>query len=112
MDSNTKLIERLVELQNKGGNDKPYTNSQMARLLGCNRQLYQATVSGKIAIGLTILKCAVRTFPELKGEVLIFLSDDVDILTNNVTKGTDHKGNAFKRLVSNFCLRLKRITSA
>lgn len=75
--TNGRLIAKLKSIQDK--ND--YTDVQMASLLRCTRQLYQATKSGRLSVGLTILKGTVKAFPQLTGDAIYFLSDGADIRT-------------------------------
>lgn len=71
------LITRLREIQQREG----YTNFQMAEKLGCSGQLYRDTKSGSLPVGLTLLKGAVKAFPEVALDALIFLADGANIST-------------------------------
>lgn len=71
------LITRLREIQQRDG----YTNFQMAEKLGCSGQLYRDTKTGSLPVGLTLLKGAVKAFPEVALDALIFLADGADIST-------------------------------
>jgi transcriptional regulator with XRE-family HTH domain len=71
------LIARLREIQVKTGWD----DKQMAERLGCSRQLYQMTRSGKIPVGRKILKGISMAFPELQQDVIYFLAKGADIST-------------------------------
>ena len=72
---NPELIASLKEIQQQEG----LTDGEMAKRLGCARQLWQATKTGKISVGLTILRGAVKAFPALIGDAIIFLTDGADI---------------------------------
>jgi imidazoleglycerol-phosphate dehydratase len=56
MDSLSDILEKIVQLQNSKG----YTDEQMAAEIGCSRPLYQRTRTGKIAIGGTFLRGAMK----------------------------------------------------
>lgn len=71
-------IKKLAEIQNKEG----LSDGKMAKRLGCSRQLWQMTRSGETPLGMTVLKCILRRFPELVQTTLIFLSGDADGLTD------------------------------
>jgi len=73
----SKPITTLVEIQNK----EELTDKAMAERLGCSRQLWQMTRSGKIPPGNTVIKCISKNFPELHLEVIYFLSQSADRLT-------------------------------
>ena len=77
MDTNTQLIEKLKEIQRI----QILTDGQMAKKLGCTRQLYQATKTLKVSVGLTILRGATRAFPELIGDAIFFLTNGVQGIT-------------------------------
>ena len=49
------------------------TDREMADRIGCSRQLYNMTRTGKAPIGYKILEGAVRAFPELEKPALNFL---------------------------------------
>lgn len=78
MNSLPTLITRLREIQQREG----YTNFQMAEKLGCSGQLYRDTKTGSLPVGLTLLKGAVKAFPEVALDALIFLADGADISTH------------------------------
>jgi imidazoleglycerol-phosphate dehydratase len=56
MDSLNGLLEKIVQLQNSKG----YTDEQMAEKIGCSRPLYQRTRTGKVAVGGTFLRGAMK----------------------------------------------------
>jgi imidazoleglycerol-phosphate dehydratase len=56
MDSTNDLLEKVVQLQDRGG----YTDQQMADKIGCSRPLYQRTRTGRVLVGGTFLKGAMR----------------------------------------------------
>ena len=49
------------------------TDQEIADRIGCSRQLYNMTRTGKISVGYKILEGAVRAFPELEKPALYFL---------------------------------------
>jgi len=56
MDSLTEILEKVVQLQNSRG----YTDEQMAQKIGCSRPLYQRTRTGKVSVGGTFLRGAMK----------------------------------------------------
>ena len=68
------LISKIKEIQEREG----LTDVEMARRLGCSRQLYQGTRSGKIPLGRKILNGIMTGFPELKKDVIYFLTNDAN----------------------------------
>ena len=56
MTSVTEVLDRIVRLQDSQG----YSDQQMADKVGCSRPLYQRTRTGKIPVGGTFLKGAIR----------------------------------------------------
>lgn len=94
MASNTDLPQRLKKIQEQ----LDFTDGQMAQCLGCTRQLYQATKTGKVSVGLTILKGATKAFPELIGDAIIFLTDGADIQTKTADICTTHSQTAQNKL--------------
>jgi len=85
-----ELIETLGQIQKANR----LNDSQMAERLGCTRQLYQMTRTGKATIGLTILKGAVRAFPEVIGDAIFFLTNGADIRTGMPDTSTSPSQNA------------------
>lgn len=68
------FIDELVNIQMF--ND--YSDSKMAKLIGCSRSLYQATRQGKVSVGIKILRGGLNAFPQLRNVGVIFASmDDV-----------------------------------
>jgi len=63
------LITKLTEIQSQG----KMSDAVMAERLGCSRQLWQMTRSGKIPPRITILGCICDGFPELWMDVIYFL---------------------------------------
>jgi DNA-binding XRE family transcriptional regulator len=74
------FVEKLKQIQETAG----YSDKVMAQMIGCSRQQYQATRSGRIPLGLTILKGGVRVFPELIPDAIYFLTDGAHIETQIV----------------------------
>ena len=56
MDSPEEILRKIIQLQEAGG----YSDQQMARQIGCSRPLYQRTRTGKIPIGGSFLKGAMK----------------------------------------------------
>ena len=56
MDSANEILSTVVQLQDSRG----YTDQQMAEKIGCSRPLYQRTRTGKIPVGGTFLKGAMK----------------------------------------------------
>lgn len=56
MDSLNGIMGKIVQLQNSKG----YTDEQMAEKIGCSRPLYQRTRTGKVAVGGTFLRGAMK----------------------------------------------------
>jgi imidazoleglycerol-phosphate dehydratase len=56
MDSPEEILKKIVRLQQDGG----YSDHQMATKIGCSRPLYQRTRTGKIPIGGSFLKGAMK----------------------------------------------------
>ena len=61
----------LQKLLQKQGDQSDYA---FARMIGVKRPLWQLTRTGKLPIGITLLKAIVQTYPELNIDVLDFLS--------------------------------------
>ena len=99
----SKPIAKLVELQVKG----ELTDREMAERLGCSRQLWQMTRSGRIPLGKTMAKCITRNFPELNRDIIYFLAQSVDRLSrdgaeNPLSQPSGPQGRGLKR----FCVGL------
>lgn len=56
MESLTEILGKIVQLQNSRG----YTDEQMAQKIGCSRPLYQRTRTGKVSVGGTFLRGAMK----------------------------------------------------
>lgn len=65
------FIDKLIAIQKRHN----YKDKEMANRIGCVRQLYQMTRTRKAPVGLTILRGAVNAFPELKSDVLFYLTE-------------------------------------
>ena len=70
----SKPIAKLIEIQTRVG----LTDKEMAGSLGCSRQLWQMTRSGKIPLGNTMTKCISKNFPELHQDIIYFLAQSAD----------------------------------
>lgn len=74
----SQIIHKLKSVQaEKGLSDK-----EMAQRLGCSRQLYQMARTGKIPLGHKIIKGISVAFPELQADILIFLSESANKLSD------------------------------
>jgi imidazoleglycerol-phosphate dehydratase len=56
MDSTDEILNKIIQMQNSQG----YSDQQMAGKIGCSRPLYQRTRTGKIPVGGTFLKGALK----------------------------------------------------
>lgn len=56
MDSPEEILKKIIRLQQEGR----YSDNQMARKIGCSRPLYQRTRTGRIPIGGSFLKGAMK----------------------------------------------------
>jgi imidazoleglycerol-phosphate dehydratase len=56
MDSTENILEKIIKIQESHG----YSDQQMAERIGCSRPLYQRTRTGRIPVGGTFLKGALR----------------------------------------------------
>lgn len=81
MDSIPKLMDKVKQIQDKQG----YPDGEMAEILGCSRQLYQMTRTGKAQLGTKILKGIIKAFPELEGDAIYFLTNSAKGLTKTAT---------------------------
>ena len=72
-------IPKLVEIQIA----EELTDREMAGRLGCSRQLWQMTRSGRIPPGNTVIKCISKNFPELQQDIIYFLSSNADELSKS-----------------------------
>lgn len=112
MSITTSFPDRLKEIQDREG----FTDSQMAQLIGCSRQLYQMTRTSRVEIGTKILKGAVKAFPELSGDAFIFLTNGANEITgmpkSNTTPHQTHQDGKIARLKTwwdGVVLRAKKI---
>jgi imidazoleglycerol-phosphate dehydratase len=64
MDSPDEVLRKIVQLQNSHS----YSDQQMAEKIGCSRPLYQRTRTGKIQVGGTFLKGAMKLLASLVAE--------------------------------------------
>jgi len=56
MDSTNEMLNKVVQMQDSHG----YSDQQMAEKIGCSRPLYQRTRTGRIPVGGTFLKGAMK----------------------------------------------------
>ena len=86
--------QSLVSKLKKKQEDLGLTDSEMSQLLGCSRQLWQMTRTGRTPLGRKILTGIVPAFPELQKDTIYFLSNSANNLPPKA------KDNPFKRLLS------------
>jgi len=75
----SELIGKLKYMQVQEG----LTDKEMAIRLGCSRQLYQMTRTGKVPPGNKIIKGISTSFPELQQDVIYFLSNNDNRMSDN-----------------------------
>ena len=61
MDSTEKVLQQIIQLQNSNG----YSDQQMADKIGCSRPLYQRTRTGRIPMGGTFIRGAMKVLAEM-----------------------------------------------
>ena len=61
MESAERVLQQIIKLQNDNG----YSDQQMAEKIGCSRPLYQRTRTGKIPMGGTFIRGAMKVLTEL-----------------------------------------------
>jgi len=99
----SKPIVKLSELQDKG----ELTDTEMAERLGCSRQLWQMTRTGRIPLSNTIIKCITRNFPDLQQDVIYFLAQDGDKLSQKGDRDAPRQpSEAQGRGLKRFCVGL------
>lgn len=64
MDSTEEILNKVVQIQDQQG----YSDQQMAEKIGCSRPLYQRTRTGRIPLGGTFLKGAMKLLAEASSE--------------------------------------------
>jgi imidazoleglycerol-phosphate dehydratase len=64
MDSADVVLKKIIQLQN----DNNYSDQQMADKIGCSRPLYQRTRTGRIPVGGTFLKGAMKLLVSMATE--------------------------------------------
>jgi imidazoleglycerol-phosphate dehydratase len=62
MDSAEKVLQQIIQLQK----DKSYSDQQMADMIGSSRPLYQRTRTGRIPMGSTFLRGAMKILTDTK----------------------------------------------
>ncbi len=102
MNTKSPFINELVNIQETNH----YSDGKMAELIGCSRQLYQATRNGKITVGLTILRGGIKAFPQLRNVGVIF-AEVVGITPSQTTQ--DGKSGRFKTWCKGFISRCRKI---
>lgn len=96
------IIVRLRDIQRAKG----LSDGKMAQQLQISRQLYQMTRSGKIPLGNKILKGISAAFPELQQDVIYFLSNNDNKLSNTAQKPSSQPSEAQGRGLKRFCVEL------
>ena len=105
----SKPIAKLSEIQNKG----ELTDTEMAERLGCSRQLWQMTRTGRIPLSNTIIRCITKNFPDLHQDVIYFLAQDGDRLSqkgdrNPLRQPSEPQGGGLKRFCVGLLRRIKK----
>ena len=98
------MLSNLITTLEQRQRHLDLNDSQMAHRLGCSRQLYQMTRTGKIPPGPRVLKGISGAFPELQQDIIYFLSSNADELS----KGGDtiplkEPSGAQERGLKRFC---------
>lgn len=84
----SELIRKIEKIQvEKGMSDK-----EMAKKLGCSRQLYQKTRNNNIPLGKRILRGICVAFPELQPDILFFLTRDANRLPDSANTTSQNRG--------------------
>ena len=96
------VIAKLKGIQSREG----LTDKEMAKLLGCSRQTYQGTRTGKLSPGKKIITGISATFPELKEDVHIFLSSNANKCSSDATKTPLSEGSEPQSKLLRFCVGL------
>lgn len=79
---NISVIDGIISKLKGIQKDKGLSDREMAEKLGCSRQLYQMTRSGKIPLRHKVLQGISIAFPELQPDILFFLSSNANKLPN------------------------------
>ena len=96
------IIGKLKDIQEREG----LSDAAMAERLGCSRQTYNSTRLGRIPTGNKILKGVSTAFPELKDDVIYFLSSDANKLPDNAKYPLRATSEAQGRGLKGFLVRL------
>jgi imidazoleglycerol-phosphate dehydratase len=88
MDSTNELLKKVVQLQDRSG----YTDQQMAGKIGCSRPLYQRTRTGRVPVGGTFLKGAMKLLagatPNLRKYTIKRRTGETDVTLEFTIDGT------------------------
>jgi len=103
------IISKLKGIQVREG----LSDGDMAERLGCSRQLYQGTRTGRTPLGNKILKGITAAFPDLEQDVVIyFLSSDASKLPNNAKnpprQPSKAQGRGWKGFFRDLLWRIKK----
>ena len=106
----SEIVSKLRKIQLA----KRLTDGEMAQQLNCSRQTYQKTRVGEIKVGNKILMGIMAAFPELKQDIIYFLSNDANRIPNNATKNPlrqflEPQGRGLKRLCVGLVARIKNL---
>lgn len=104
----SKPIAKLIKIQIK----EKLTDKEMAVRLGCSRQLWQMTRTGKTSLSNTLIKCIYKRFPKLKRDVENFLNHDGDRLSregdrNPLKQPSQPQGKGLKKLCMGLVARIR-----
>jgi imidazoleglycerol-phosphate dehydratase len=61
MDSTEKVLQQIIHMQK----NSDYSDQQMADIIGCSRPLYQRTRTGRISMGSTFIRGAMKVLTEI-----------------------------------------------
>jgi len=103
------LIAKIRDIQSQKG----LPDKEMAKRLGCSRQLWQMTRTGKTPIGSKIMKNVSKAFPELQQDVIYFLTNDAQKCPNNAQQNplkqpSEAQGRGLKRVFVELLRRLRK----
>ena len=106
----SEIVSKLRKIQLA----KRLTDGEMAQQLNCSRQTYQKTRVGKIKVGNKILMGIMAAFPELKQDIIYFLSNDANRFPKDATKNPlrrllEAQGRGLKRFFGGLLARIKNL---
>lgn len=99
------LVKELESIQRTNA----YTDGDMAKLIGCSRQLYQATRKEDISVGWTITKGSIKVFPQLRNMAILFTGIPDNLPENAQDKQESRLERMFEVLYALY-LKVRRVT--